>query len=179
MSLRDEMLKAGLITEEQAKRGAHQQRQENKREAKHTDKRQRQAQHEAKQQEARQRQDAEREQQRAEARARQAVQDQREQALQEGQRQASALSTAYREGVPAKWEGARRYYYAAHGRVEVLMVSDDVGRKLESGQAAIVAAERNPQRHVPMLSGAARRLRELDPARILVWHEGPPPRSRA
>lgn len=168
MSLRDQMLKAGLITEEQARQTAHKQRVESKR----TDRKTKQQRQEAARNEVRQQQEAERARHREQSRERQQAEAQREQGLQERQRRTAAIEAAYREGELGKWEGARRYYYAAHGRVDWLMVTDDVARRLEQGQAAIVAGERNAQRHVPLKAAAARKLAELEPARLLVLHEG-------
>jgi len=166
MSLRDEMLKAGLITEEQAKQSAHKKRVDNKR----TDRKERQQTQQAQQDEVRRQKDAERARHQELARERQAQDADKEQTLREQQRRGTGLEAAYRDGAIPNWEGARRYYYAAHGKVEWLMVTDDVSRKLEAGQAAICAGERNPQRHVPLSAGAARKLLELAPERVLVLH---------
>jgi hypothetical protein len=169
MSLRDEMLKAGLITEEQAKQAAHKQRTDNKR----TDRKERQQQQQAKQAEVRRQQEAERARHQELARERQAQEAEKAKTLQAQQHHGSVLEQAYRDGAIPNWAGARRYYYAAHGKVEWLMVTDDVSRKLEAGQAAICAGERNAQRHLPLNLGAARKLQELAPERVLVLHGAP------
>ena len=169
MSLRDQMLKAGLITEEQAKRAAHKQRVDKKR----SDPKERAQQKQASQEEVRRQQEAERARHREQSRERQAQESGRQQSLSEQQRRAAAIVAAYRDGALANWEGARRYCYAVQGRIEWLLVSDDVGRKLEAGQAAIVMGERNPARHLVLLAGAALKLRELAPERVLVLHGAP------
>jgi hypothetical protein len=167
MSLRDQMLKAGLITEEQARRTAHKQRVDNKR----TDPKERDQRRQATRQEVQQQKEAERARDQEASRQQQHQQTAREQELQHKQHQLSAQGQAYRDGAIANWEGARRYCYAAEGRVDWLMVTDDVGRKLENGLAAIVASENNPRRHIVLAAGGARKLREISPQRVLVWHE--------
>jgi uncharacterized protein len=167
MSLRDQMLKAGLITEEQAKQAAHKQRVDNKQ----ADPKERAQRSQAQRQQAQAQREAERTRHKEQARESGQQQAAKAQVHQQRQRSLSALEAAYRDGAIAHWEGARRYYYAAEGRVEWLMVSEDVVRKLEAGQAAIVAGERNRQRHVPLSAGAAKRLAEIEPARLIVLHE--------
>jgi len=49
-------------------------------------------------------------------------------------------------------------------------VSEEASRRLESGQAAICAGERNRQRHIVLTAGGAHRLQEAAPDRVLVWH---------
>lgn len=168
MSLRDEMLKAGLITEEQAKRAAHKQRVDRKR----TDPKERTQRKQAAQAEVQRQQQRERTRHQEQARTRNAEAAAKEQQLSEQQRTLSALETAYREGAMPHWEGARRYCYAAQGKVEWIMVSEEAGRRLEQGQAAICASERNPRRHVVLNAAAARRLSEIAPERVVVWHQG-------
>jgi hypothetical protein len=168
MSLRDQMLKAGLITEDQAKRAAHTQRVDKKR----TDRKTREAEQTAQSEEARRAKDAERAQHREQAAAQQTEQSERDRARSERQKRATAIEAAYREGAIASWEGNRRYCYAANGRIEWLSVNDDVARKLEAGHAAIVAGEKNPQRHAVLLAGGAKTLAELAPERVLTWHQG-------
>jgi uncharacterized protein len=166
MSLRDQMLKAGLITEEQAKRSAHKQRVETK----HTDRKERDQRREASKAEVERQQQAEREQNQRASRQQQEQEVAKQQALQVRQRELSALEQAYRDGAIPNWEGNRRYYYAAGGRIDWLMVSDDAGRRLEAGQAAICAGERNRARPVLLTAAAALKLRELDAARVWVLH---------
>jgi uncharacterized protein len=168
MSLRDQMLKAGLITEEQAKRAAHKQRVDKKR----SDPKERAQQKQAAEQEVRRQQEAERQKHREQSREQQVQQAERQQGLSAQQHRAANIAAAYRDGSIASWEGARRYCYAVNGRIEWLLVSDDVGRKLEAGQAAIVAGERNPQRHIVLLAGGALKLRDVAPERVLVLHAG-------
>jgi uncharacterized protein len=166
MSLRDQMLKAGLITEEQAKRSAHTERVDRKR----SDPKERAQRQQAARDEVKQAQEAERTRHRQQSRAQQQEQSAKERDQAQQQRQLSGLEAAYREGAIPSWEGARRYYYAAEGRVDWLMVSEEAGRRLESGQAAICAGERNRQRPVVLTASAAHHLQELAPDRVLVWH---------
>jgi len=166
MSLKDQLLKAGLVTEKQAREAGHKHKQVDKK-AGH---KARQAAKEAAAAEAR----AQAEKQKAADQALEARKAEERLAanaqLSEKQRHRSAIEAAYHEGKVDKWEGPRRYHYACEGRIEILMVNDDAGRKLEGGHLAIVQGEKRPHRHVLLLAGAARKLREAAPERVLVWH---------
>lgn len=166
MSLKEQMLKAGLITEEEARRTTHKKRVEDKKSG-----------HKARQQarettraEAREQTERQKDQDRQRSSARREVEQDKQHTLQKKQHSESALAAAYREGAVANWEGPRRYYYAVEGRIDYLMVTEDVSRRLERGQIAIAAGERNPARRSLLTAPAARKLREIDPARILVLH---------
>ena len=166
MSLKEQMLKAGLISESEARQATHKKRVDDKVAGRQ----------QREQRAAAARRDVERQQESAKARDQrlgrdhQARQAKSEQERQVGQRQESAVAAAYREGGIANWEGTRRYYYAVNGRIDFVMVSEEAGRKLEAGQAAIVASERNPARHILLAAGAARRLRDIAPERVVVCH---------
>ncbi len=166
MSLKEQMLKAGLISESEARQAMHKKRVDDKAAGRQ----------QREQRAAAARREVERQQESAKARdqrlgrERQARQGKSEQERQAGQSRESAIATAYREGGIANWEGARRYYYAVNGRIDFVMVTEEAGRKLEAGQAAIVASERNPARHILLAAGAARRLQDLAPERVVVCH---------
>ncbi|MCZ6749596.1 MAG: DUF2058 family protein [SAR324 cluster bacterium] len=166
--LREQMLKAGLISQEQAKRSAHNQRVENKelgREGKADRERAAKAgvkaQKQARTAEDRKRGKAQREQRKGKERPRQ---------LQ--QKAESALERILREGRMAKWEGNRTYYFADGRALESLKVTDEAARQLEAGKAAIVRSD-GRGRYTLLLSGAALQLLEATPERIVTFHRGP------
>ena len=173
MSLKEQMLKAGLITEQEAKQVTHKTRVEHKK----TDRKHREAEAEKSAAQLESQKQAEIQKDRERNRTREEERKQAESGHQERQRSGSALSLVYKDGLIGKWAGQRRYYFAQEGRVEFLLVSDDVGRKLENGQAAIVQGEKNPARLCLMTGGAARKLSELEAGRIVTFHENstPPP----
>lgn len=163
------MLKAGLITEQQARQATHKQKVVNKK----TGRKERERASEQTKGELEAAKQAEREQDQAREAGRGAERGREEAERQSGQRHRSALSAAYSEGLIEKWEGPRRYYYARDGRVDYLMVSDDIARRLENGQAAIAAAEKNPNRPTLLNAGAAKKLAEAAPERIIAFHGKP------
>src|SRR5262249_61965249 len=86
-------------------------------------------------------------------------------------RNAAQLESALREGRVEHWEGQRTYYFMAReGVLEFLNVSDDASRRLSEGKAAIV---RNADPRAPyalLHAGAAEKLAEVAPERIVTWH---------
>ena len=166
MSLKEQMLKAGLITEQQAKQSSHKKRVDDKKSGHQA----RQQAKEAAAAEVRKQTERQKGEDRQRSRGQQEAEQDKQRTLQTRQQNESALAAAYREGAVDKWEGPRRYYYAVQGRIDYLMVSDDVSRRLERGQIAIAAGERNPARRSLLTAPAARKLEEIDPARILVLH---------
>ena len=169
MSLKEQMLKAGLITEQQARQATHKQKVVNKK----TGRKERERQSEQTRRELEAGRQAERKEDQARESGRGAERGREEAERQSGQRRQSALSATYREGLIEKWEGPRRYYYARDGRVDYLMVSDAIARRLENGQAAIAASEKNPNRPTLLNAGAAKKLREAAPERIIAFHGNP------
>lgn len=169
MSLKEQMLKAGLITEQQAKQATHKQKVVNKK----TGRKEREKEKEKTQAELEASRQAERKEDQAREAGRGAERGRDEAERQSAQRRRSALSATYREGLIEKWEGPRRYYYARDGRVDYLMVSDDIARRLENGQAAIAAAEKNPNRPCLLNAGAAKKLSADAPERIIAFHGNP------
>ena len=169
MSLKEQMLKAGLITEQEAKRATHSQKVVNKK----TGRKERERASEQTRRELEAGQQAGRERDKVREAGRGPERGREEGERQSGQRQRSAVSAAYREGLIEKWEGPRRYYYARDGRVDYLLVSDDIARRLENGQAAIAAGEKNPQRPCLLNAGAAQKLTEAAPERVIAFHGNP------
>ncbi|MEE8435309.1 MAG: DUF2058 family protein [bacterium] len=169
MSLKEQMLKAGLITEQQAKRATHSQKVDSKK----TGRKERERQSEQTRREQEAARQAERERDKAREAGRGAERGREESERQSGHRHRSAVSAPYREGLIEKWEGPRRYYYLRDGRVDYLLVSDDIARRLENGQAAIVVGEKNPGRPCLLNAGAAKKLSEAAPERIITFHGNP------
>ena len=169
MSLKEQMLKAGLITEQEAKQATHSQKVVHKK----TGRKERERQSEQTRRELEAGRQAERERDKTHEAGRTAERGLEEAERQSGQRHRSAVSAAYREGLIEKWEGPRRYYYLRDGRVDYLLVSDDIARRLENGQAAIAAGEKNTQRPCLLNAGAAKNLIEAAPERVITFHGNP------
>jgi len=170
--LKDQLLKAGLITEKQARQVTHQKKVRNKQ----TDPEQRRRQAEQAAAETRRQAEAARAADRERSAARQAGQAVRERQSAERQRRAAALAAAYREGALPHWEGQRTYYFTDGRRVEMLGVSDEAARRLADGAAAICRPEHGGPGYVLLTGAAARRLAELDPERVVCHHaDGPRP----
>lgn len=166
MSLKEQMLKAGLITEQEAKRATHSQKVVHKK----TGRKERERVSEQTRRELEAGKEAERERDQARESERGAERGREEAERQSGQRRRSALSAIYREGLIEKWEGPRRYYYLHGGQVDYLLVSDDIARRLENGQAAIAASEKNPNRPCLLNAGAVKKLSADSPERIITFH---------
>ncbi|MDH5752440.1 MAG: DUF2058 domain-containing protein [Deltaproteobacteria bacterium] len=166
MSLKEQMLKAGLITEKQARQVDHRQKVQTKKQG-----------HAVKETRAREsREEAQRQQREKQQRDRELMERQNqkrageEQVLGQKARQLTRLEKAYREGVLANWEGSRRYYYNNDGRVDFLMVSDETARKLEAGQAAIVRGPGSSPHPTILNAAALLVLREEEPGRVVTYH---------
>lgn len=167
MSLKDQMLKAGLISEQQARQADHRQRVKKKK----TTRQEREQEKQVAKNEAQAQLQKERTRDRELGEKNRSDQQVQEERRQQQQRQESALAAVYREGEVQNWEGPRRYYYAREGRIDILMLTDEMARRMESGKIAIVAAEKNPRRVTLLQAGSAKKLREAAPERIVVFHE--------
>lgn len=166
MSLKEQMLKAGLITEQDVKRATHKEKVVNK----ETGRRERERQQEEKRRKLESERQAEQAKDRDREQERGAKRGQVEAERQSDQRQRSAISAPYSEGLIEKWGGPRRYYFVQEGRVDFLMVTEEIARRLEQGQVAIVGAEKNPRRPVLLNAGAAKKLKEIAPERLYAFH---------
>ena len=163
--LRDQMLKAGLISEDQAKRGAHEKRQRNKQLGRDG----REQEEKARREEVRRadQQKAQQDKQRASEHV--DKQKEKEHAVQEKQRKQALIERALAEGALPRWEGQRTYYFRDGKEVLYLLVIDEAARLLESGKAAIV---RGPgrTRYTVIQSGAALELVQGAPERVVTFH---------
>lgn len=166
-SLRDEMLKAGLVSKKDAKRAAHTQRVETKETGREEIERRAAEERAAIAKQA----EAQRERDREAAAKAKAEQDTREQALQGQARLAAQIDAAYREGRVEHWEGQRTYYFTIGEReIQFLTVSDDASRRLSEGKAAIVRGPDPKAPYTLLHAGAAEKLAEVAPDRIVTWH---------
>ena len=166
MSLKEQLLKAGLIDEKKARQTEHHKRQEKKkadRPARET------AAIQAKEQ-ALQQAEAQREKDRALNLERQRARAEKEALHQAEARDRATLEKIYADGLLDGWEGHHRYYYLHGNRVEPLMLSEHAARKLEHGQAAVVAAPPGKSGVCLVTAGAARRLQAIYPEKVLTLH---------
>lgn len=165
--LRDQLLKAGLISPEQAKRAGHEKRQDNKRLG-HEGKAKQAA---VRRDEVRQEQLQRAEQDRHRGQEHQRARQDSERSQQERQRRQALIERALREGALPRWEGPRPYYFRDGKDVLFLMVNEEAVRLLETGKAAIVRAEKRG-RFLLVLSGFALELAEGAPERVVAFHRG-------
>jgi uncharacterized protein YaiL (DUF2058 family) len=170
-TLKEQLLKAGLVSKKDAKRAGHERRVEAAQVGREEMERRAQAEREAA---ARQGEENRRRDQQ-EAAARLAAQQEREQSLHAAERAAARIEAAFRDGRVEHWEGSRAYYFVAEGtRIEFLGVSDDTARRLAEGKLAIVRTGDSRAPYTVLLAGPALRLREAAPDRVVVCHDSPP-----
>jgi uncharacterized protein YaiL (DUF2058 family) len=166
MSLKDQMVKAGLVSAKQARQAAHAERVERKTSGGEESERAARARAE----EARREQEAARQRDRALSLDRQGKQAEQEHAAQERDRHQAAVAAALRDGKVEHWSGNRAYYFSDGTRIERLDVSDDTQRRLQEGRVAIVRTG-EPQTPYTLLHAAqALRLGEVEPNRIVTLH---------
>ncbi len=167
MNLRDQLLKAGLVSEKEAKRSGHQKRVQ----AKQTGhKEAAQAQRQTEEEAARRALAEQREKDRQLNRRAKTDADQKAQGLQQKQRAKAACEKALREGVLPSWEGRRDYHFADGGIIRSIGVSEEAARRLEAGKAAIARLPDRENAYTVLVAGAATTLQEADPTRIAVFH---------
>ena len=163
MSLKEQMLKAGLIDEAQAKRASH----ETRRVQKKTPHNKREQQTRQSKEEAAQQAKAQREQDRLREQERQAAQQKST-----GQTERSNIrQTVFRDGLLANWQGPKRYHFVEQGRVEFIDVSDTVLEKLSQGRAAIARRPNKGQQYEVITRAAGDLLREAMPEYLVLLHD--------
>ena len=166
MSLKEQMLKAGLIDEKQARQAEHKHRQkdtktshgEREREAK-----------KAREKIAAQAQ-AERERDRQRNQAREAEQTAQDSQGQGRQRRDNLRETIFRQGALENADGPKRFHFTDENRVYFLQVSDLAARKLEQGQAGIARLPGGGKQYRIITRKAAEELNELVPELLIVLH---------
>ncbi|MBN2384691.1 DUF2058 family protein [bacterium] len=156
-SLRDQLLKAGLVDPKQVKKARHEERQKRKNEGV------RQLEHEKKlkEQEWQDRQS----QQKADQQHQASVQ---QQVLQDQQAEHQVRNLIKTSTIGPHWAGNKRFYFTTRNNtISYLAVSEPVAAKLERGEIAIVEAFSDEQdSYVPISAQGARRLGELESDRI-------------
>jgi uncharacterized protein YaiL (DUF2058 family) len=162
--LREQMLKAGLINSDQAKRAEHEKRQEKKKLGHEgREKKQKAQRHEAKQQiQAKAAEDKQRNQ------AQQRTREDQDQVKAGRQQKQALIQRCLKEGALPRWEGNRSYYFRDGDQVLFLNVNDHAQKELEAGKAAIVRGE--GRRYAVIVSGFAKELLEGAPERVVTFH---------
>ena len=165
MSLMDQMLKAGLIDEKQAKKTSHKHRQGKKHNPPNLEaQKKEQARLEAqKQAEAQKERDRQLNKQRDEAQNARAT-------GKDKSPQEQLRISVFREGLLKNADGPKRYHFTEAGRVEFIQVSDVVARKLEAGQAAIARKPGAGQQYAVITQSAAEQLHETAPELLIAFH---------
>ena len=160
MSLKDQLLKAGLVSKKQARRATHEQRVDNKkkgREGAAAEKRARAQRHAA-----------EVEVERVRNRARADLKKQAEADKAARSRVAQIVDSGI---VPGAFGGPRRFYFVTRdGRVPYVDIGDETALSLERGAAAIAESPNGALRIIT--ADAAARVVELDPQWVRAWRRG-------
>lgn len=167
MSLKEQLLKAGLIDEKQARQAEHRHKQKNKQQPRDTRQKEKVQAAETVRKEA----ETQKARDKALNRERQENQATREKSLQESARALSGTEAAYKEGTLKAWGGNRRYYYLHGTVVDYMLVNEEAGRKLEQGLAAIVKPPKGKGAFILVTSGAAKRLLQLEADRVITYHQ--------
>ncbi|MEZ4470111.1 MAG: DUF2058 family protein [bacterium] len=157
-SLKDQLLKLGLVSEKQARQSAHEQRVKKKSQGRDGAV----AEREQRQQQAEQAQQARRDQDRDRERARQARLDARALIHQ--------INDVVEGGrLDGRTNGSRRFYYESRdGRVPLLELSDGAFDDLIAGRAAVAESPRGDARLIT--AEAARKVAALDRVWLRVWN---------
>jgi len=163
-SLRDQMLKAGLVSEKDARQADHRKRQQAKAAKAHPAPPP--AEEDAAARALREQQARDRE---LNARAK-AETEAKDREQRERQHREAALDKALRDGVLLGWEGNRDYHFSDGGTIQRIRVTDEAARRLEAGKAAIVRLPGPAGGYAVVVAGAAEQLRQADPARIATFH---------
>jgi len=166
MSLKDQLVKAGLVSAKQARQVAHRERVERKQSGETSA----QLEAEALAEEVRREREAQRVTDQQLAREQQVQHVERERQVQERERRQARIESALRDGRIEHWQGARAYYFTDGTRIESLSVSDDVARRLQEGTAAIVRSETPGAPYTLLHAAHAARLQELAPERVVTLH---------
>ena len=163
-SLREQLVKAGLVSEKEAKASAHRQRVKEARTRPEARKNQPRgtATEQRPEEEARKARDRKLNE---EAKTRQGK---KEQAVQETQKGKSVLDRAFREGSLERWGGARTFYFQDGTRIEFLRVTEEAARRLEAGTAAIVRLSPGTAQYTLLAAGPAKEVRAVSPETVVV-----------
>ena len=174
MDLKEQLLKAGLVSQKQARQAAHRDRVVRKQDG--GESAQREA--ETRAEEARRQKEADRVRDQEIARQQAAKQAERELALKEQAHRQSAIDAALREGRIENWNGNRTYYFVDGTRIESLQVSETAANLMQDGRAAIVRSGDPRAPYMLINSAGAVRLKEADAGRIVTFHGDASPAGR-
>ncbi|RME44330.1 MAG: DUF2058 family protein [Deltaproteobacteria bacterium] len=156
-SLRDELLKAKIVSRKEARKAAHEARVRRKELGREGIEAERKAAEERRKTEEAKRKAAERKRVR------------REQAARAEHERQNRLKTIIRNGMlPDIPSGPRRFYFVAmDGKIPFLQIAESVATRLERGELAIVEApEFSPDGFVLVTREAAGKIAEIDPERV-------------
>jgi uncharacterized protein YaiL (DUF2058 family) len=155
-SLREQLLKAGLVTEQQARQSAHNQRTDRKKQGREVVEAERQARREKVAAEQQAKREADR--QREASRRTSAVDRETE----------NRVRQIVTSGKLERTRGPRRFYFLTRDdRVPFVEIGDEVGARLERGQAAVAES---PEGELTLIDGdSAKRVAELDPTWLRFW----------
>lgn len=165
MSLKEQMLKAGLVTEEQVRQASHKERVEDKQTAGKARKNRAEEAREEVHRESESRKKGDRKT----ASGQKKKQEEKSKVAQQAVGRKEALHEIFSDGRLPFWEGQRQFYFLDGRRVEFLRVADEVSRQLESGKAAIAKPKEGGNAYTIIHAQAARRLREVAPELITVF----------
>ena len=154
MSLKDELLKAKLISKKKLKQLEHEERIERTKIGKEG----------VEQQQQQRRQEMENRQQRQKQRDQQLAQLQKSE-QQQKEEQARILDIINHGKIEDGVRGHRKFYFvASDGKIPFLMISDGLATNLERGQAAIVEIDGEPQPEFVVINHhSAQKLKNIDP----------------
>lgn len=167
--LRQQLVEAGLVSEEDARKAAHAGRVSSK-PRKPAD---REKQAEAARQQHKKEQANQRNHDRQQELVRRATRAQTEAGHQARQKRDSAVAKSTRNGGLENWEGRRTYHFQVGTRIESLRVNDEAARRLEEGKAAIVGREDGKPGYSIITSGAASLMEDAAADLIVCWHRSP------
>lgn len=167
--LKQQLVEAGLVSEEDARRATHVERVSSK-PRKPAD---REKQAEATRQQHKKEQAVQRDSDRHREEERKATRSQKEAGQQARQKRDSAVAKSTRDGGLENWEGRRTYHFQVGKRIESLRVNDEAARRLEQGKAAIVGREDGKRGYSIITSGAASRMEDSAADLIVCWHRTP------
>ena len=166
MDLKDQLVKAGLVSAKQARQTAHKERVARKQDAGADAEREAQA----RAQEALRQKEAQRLRDQALNRERLAQQADHDRQAQAEQHRHAQIEGALREGRLDSWGGLRTYFFQDGTRLELLQVSDEVSRLLGDGKVAIVRTLDSRAPYTVLRAAAAQKLREAAPERVVTLH---------
>lgn len=169
--LKQQLIEAGLVSKEDARKASHDKRVRQKQQPPQA-KRDKQAPAAQPRQALTPEQEAQRERDRALEAQRQQARADKESRAGARQKRKAAVAKALAEGVLEQWEGRRAYYFQVGDspRIDTLQVTEEAARRLEAGKAAILAGGPGAPPFTVITAGAAARVAEVAADAIVCWH---------